>query len=168
MLYITSLSLSYVRYFVCPPPLPHIAPFYPSPWASQVALVIKNPSASTGNTRDSVSIPASGRSPGRGHGNTLQYSCLENPMDGGGWQDMVHRVAKSWTHLNWLSTHPSPHQPLVCSPCLWICFFCVIFTSLLCFLNSIYKWYHVAFIFVLFFKCVLIMQFSDFHSEVGE
>jgi len=41
-------------------------------------------------------IPGSGRSPGKGPGNPLQYSCLENPMDRGAWQVIVHRVAKSW------------------------------------------------------------------------
>ena len=46
-----------------------------------VALVVKNPSASAGDIRDMGSIPRSGRSPGGGHGNPLQYSCLENPMD---------------------------------------------------------------------------------------
>ena len=49
--------------------------------ASQVALVVKNPPANVGDVRDSGSIPGSGRSSGEGHGNTLQYSCLENPMD---------------------------------------------------------------------------------------
>ena len=44
-------------------------------------------------------IPGSGRCPGGGHGNPLQYSCLENPMDTLAWQAMVHRVAKSWTQL---------------------------------------------------------------------
>ena len=43
-------------------------------------------------------IPGSGRSPGEGNGNPLQYSCLENFMDGGGWWATVHGVAKSWTH----------------------------------------------------------------------
>ena len=43
------------------------------------------------------SIPGSGRSPGEGHGNPLQYSCLENPMDGGEWWVTVHRVAESDT-----------------------------------------------------------------------
>ena len=52
---------------------------YPCFWASQVALVVKNPPAKAGDTRDSDSIPASGRSPGGGHGNPLQYSCSENP-----------------------------------------------------------------------------------------
>ena len=46
---------------------------------------------------DMSSIPGSGRSPGGGHGNPLQYSCLENPMDIGAWQATVHRVAKNWT-----------------------------------------------------------------------
>ena len=50
-------------------------------------------------------MPGSGRSPGEGIGNPLQYSCLENPMDRGAWQATVHRVAKSWTQLKQLSTH---------------------------------------------------------------
>ena len=49
--------------------------------------------------------PGSGRSPGGGHGNPLQYSCLENPMDRGPWRATVHGVAKSQTWLKWLSTH---------------------------------------------------------------
>ena len=47
------------------------------------------------NARDAGSIPGSGRSPGGGHGNSLQYSCLENPMDRGAWRASVHRVAKN-------------------------------------------------------------------------
>ena len=50
-------------------------------WASQVALVVKNPSANAGDIRDEDSIPGSGRYLGGGHGNPLQYSCLKNPMD---------------------------------------------------------------------------------------
>ena len=46
------------------------------------------------------SIPGLGRSPGEGHGNPLQYSCLENPMDGGEWWATVHRVTKSQTRLS--------------------------------------------------------------------
>ena len=46
------------------------------------------------------SIPGLGRSPGEGNGNPLQYSCLENPMEGGAWQATVHGVAKSWTRLS--------------------------------------------------------------------
>ena len=45
-----------------------------------------------------------GRSPGGGHSNPLQYSCLQNPMDRGTLWTTVHRVAKSWTGLKWLST----------------------------------------------------------------
>ena len=51
----------------------------------------------TCNVRDLGSIPVLGRSPGGGHGNTLQYSCLENSMDRGAWWATVHGVAKSWT-----------------------------------------------------------------------
>ena len=52
------------------------------------------------NAGDPGSIPGSGRSPGEGNGNPLQYSCLENPMDGGAWQATVHGVAKSRTQLS--------------------------------------------------------------------
>ena len=55
--------------------------------ASQVALVVKNPFANAGNVRDLGLIPGSGRSLGRGQGNPLQYSCLENPVDRGAWQE---------------------------------------------------------------------------------
>ena len=54
-----------------------------NPRASQVALVVKKPPANAGDIRDMGSIPGSGRSPGEGHSNLLQYSCLENPMDRG-------------------------------------------------------------------------------------
>ena len=62
-------------------------------------IVVKNPRANAGDIRDVGSIPGSGRSPGGGHGNLLQYSCLENSMDRGDWQATVHRVAQSWTRL---------------------------------------------------------------------
>ena len=65
--------------------------------ASQVALVIKNLPANAGDIRDVSSIPGLGRSPGEGHGNPLDYSCLENPMNRGAWLAMVHSVAKSQT-----------------------------------------------------------------------
>ena len=73
-------------------------------WPSQVVLVGKNPPANAGDVRDKGSIPGSGRSFRGGHGNPLQYSCLENSMDRGAWQATVHRVAKSWTRLKRLST----------------------------------------------------------------
>ena len=65
--------------------------------ASQVALVVKDPPANARDIRDTGSVPGSGRSPGGGHGNPLQYSCLENPMDRGVWQVAVHSIAESHT-----------------------------------------------------------------------
>ena len=62
-----------------------------------VALVIKDPPANVGDTRDAGSIPGLGKSPGGGHGNPLQYSYLESPMDRGAWQAIVHRVVESDT-----------------------------------------------------------------------
>ena len=56
--------------------------------------------ASVYNAGDSGSIPGSGRSPGEGNGNPLQYSCLENPIEGGAWWATVHGVAKSRTRLS--------------------------------------------------------------------
>ena len=72
-------------------------------WASQVAVVVKNLPVNAGDVGDKVSIPGSGRSPGGGNDNPLQYSCLESPMDRGSWWATVHRVAKSRTRLKWLS-----------------------------------------------------------------
>ena len=63
----------------------------------QVALVVENPPANAEAVRDAGSIPGSGRSPGGGHGNPLQYSYLENPMDRGASWATVHGVAKSQT-----------------------------------------------------------------------
>ena len=60
----------------------------------QVATVVKNPLANAGAKKDADSIPGSGRSPGGGNGNPLQYSCLENPKDRGAWQTTVHGVAR--------------------------------------------------------------------------
>ena len=64
---------------------------------NQVVLVVKNLPANAGNLRDMGSILGSGRSPGGGHSNQLQHSCLENPMDSGAWWAMVHTVSKNWT-----------------------------------------------------------------------
>ena len=75
--------------------------------ASQVALVVKNPAANAGDIRDADWIPRSGRSSEGGHGNPLQYSCLENLIDRGAWQATVHRVSKSHT---WLSDLAHMHK----------------------------------------------------------
>ena len=83
--------------------------YAPNAGASQVVLVVKNPPASAGDITDVGLIPGSGRSPGR-HSNSVQYSCLKNPMDREAWSAIVHRVAKSRTRLKQLSTH-------TCSQC---------------------------------------------------
>ena len=59
-----------------------------------MVLVVKNLPVNTGDVKDTSSIPGLRRSPGGGHGNPLQYYCLENPMDRGGWRATVHRVEK--------------------------------------------------------------------------
>ena len=64
-----------------------------------VGSAVKESSCNAGATGDVGSIPGLGRSPGGGHGNPLQYSCLENSTDRGAWRATVHRVAKSWTRL---------------------------------------------------------------------
>ena len=76
--------------------------------ASQVAVMVKNPPASAGDLRDGGLIPGLGRSPGEGHGNPLQHSCQENPMDRG-----VQHSQKGWVvwfggdkGLNDMSLHP--------------------------------------------------------------
>ena len=67
------------------------------PWASLVAQTVKNLPVNAG---DLGSIPGSGKSPGGGHGNPLQCSCLENPMDRGAWWATVLEIAKSRTQLS--------------------------------------------------------------------
>ena len=68
-------------------------------WPISVALVVKNQPVNVGVVRDMSSIPGSGRPPGGGHGNPLQYSCLKNPTDRGAWGATVHGVAQSRTRL---------------------------------------------------------------------
>ena len=71
--------------------------------------MVKNLTVNTGDIRDKSSIPESGRSSGGGHGNPLQYSCLENPMDRGAAWATVHRVTKSQTDLKQNSMHTCTH-----------------------------------------------------------
>ena len=68
-------------------------------------LSSKESTCSAGAAEDTGSIPGLGRSSGGGHGNTFQYSCLENPTDRGAWWATVHRVTKSWRQLKRLSIH---------------------------------------------------------------
>ena len=78
-----------------------------------MTLAVKNPPVNVGDVRELSSIPGLGRSPGGGHGNPLQYSSLENPMDRGAWRATVHRVAKSQTRLKQLSMHVLFRVPLL-------------------------------------------------------
>ena len=73
--------------------------------ASWVVLVVKNPLANAGDAKDTGLIPGSGRSPGVGHGNALQYSLLGNWMDRGAWRATVHGVSKNRTQLSRQNTH---------------------------------------------------------------
>ena len=66
-------------------------------WGFPGGSVVKNPPA---NAENAGSVPGSGRCPGEGHGNSLRYPCLEDPMDREAWQATVHRVTKSRTRLS--------------------------------------------------------------------
>ena len=83
---------------------------YGSKGASPVTLVVKNPPANAGDTRDVGLMPGLGRSPAGGPGNPLRYSCLENPMDRGAWWAGVHGVAKSRARLRGPSTRVRRRQ----------------------------------------------------------
>ena len=74
---------------------------------------MKNPPANPGDLRDLDLIPEFGKSPGGGHGNALQYFCLENPKDRGAWWVLVHGVAEGWTRLSNKACMQAPErQPL--------------------------------------------------------
>ena len=64
-----------------------------------MVLVVKNPPVNTGDIRDMNLMCDWGRHPEGGHGNPVQYSCMENPKDRGAWKGAVHRVVKDWTQL---------------------------------------------------------------------
>ena len=85
--------------------------------ASRVALVVKNPPANAGDSGNVGLIPGSGRFPGEGNDNPLQYSCLGNPMDRGAWRATIHGV----TNILWTP-----------SLSLYICFLKVKVMSLSC------------------------------------
>ena len=75
------------------------------PGASPGGISGKGAACQCRRQKDVGSITGLGRSPGAGHGNPLQYSCLENPMNRGAWRATVHGVTKSWTWMKWLSMH---------------------------------------------------------------
>ena len=72
--------------------------------------MLKNPLANARDIRDASLIPGLGKSPGGGHGNPLQYSCLENPMDRGAWWATVHGASQSWMRLKRPSIHTCTRQ----------------------------------------------------------
>ena len=98
------------------------SPFTSFPGGSEVKV-------SACNVGDLGSIPGSGRSPGEGNGNPLQYSCLENPMDGGAWYARVHGVTKSWTRLRDFTLNIL----LICVSSLIVCAFLGICPFHLCY-----------------------------------
>jgi len=81
-------------------------------------LEVKNLPANSGDVRERSSVPGLGRSPGVGNGNSLQYSCLENPMDRGAWRAMVLTVRKSRTQLKQLRMHAELINNVVLVPCV--------------------------------------------------
>ena len=70
----------------------------------------KESASNAGDIREVGLIPGLGRSPGEGHGNPLQYSCLGNPLDRGPWWATVHRVTKSQIRVKRISTHTKLHM----------------------------------------------------------
>ena len=78
-------------------------------WGFPADLVVENPPANAGNIGYMSSIPGSGRSPGRGNGNPLQYSCLKNTTDRGAWQATVHEAAKESDLTERLNTDTHAH-----------------------------------------------------------
>ena len=110
--------------------------------------MVKNLHANAGDIRDAGLIPGLGRSTGGGHGNPLQCSCLENPVDRGAWWATVHRVAKSQTQLKRLRIHAHPSYLNVA---LSVSFKCEIEL----FLVSLVMVYFLKIIVWFFFKCLL-------------
>ena len=120
--------------------------------ASHVALVVKNPPVSSGEGRDTGSIPGLGRSPGGGHSNPLQYSCLENPTDRGAWQAAVHRVANHWTRLKQPSMHACRS-----GKCFWDCE--VVYTNVR--IARCFKWRGLQMQLISHWPIVLILCFGE-------
>ena len=87
-----------------------------------MVVVVKNPPANAGDIRDMGSILGLGRYTGGGHGNPLQYSYLENPMDRGAWWAMVHWVTKSRTRLKQLSTLGTKEVKVLHCPPIYVTF----------------------------------------------
>ena len=91
-------------------------------WASLVAQLVKNPPANARDARDVGSVPGWGKFPGEVNGNPLQYSCLENSVDGGAWRATGHGIVKSCTQLTafvYTYTHTHTHTHTHCNSPLY-------------------------------------------------
>ena len=104
-----------IQVCLIPKPIMNATLGFTVPWpvrrASQVVLLVKNPPPMQ-ETWDTRSIPGFRRSSGRGNGNPLQRSCLENHIEREAWPATIHRVTKSWTRLNRLTMHTQPIRKL--------------------------------------------------------
>ena len=109
-------------------------------WVSQVALVVKDLPANTG---DVSLIPRLGSSPREEHGNSLQYYCLENPMDRGAWQATVHRVTQSRTRLKRLSMHACMFMCIFMHSHMYTCIYIVIYTVCNTYLRGLYPYLYL-------------------------
>ena len=103
-------------------------PIYITNWASQVALLVKNPPANAEGERDACLIPGSGICPGGGNGNPLHCPCLEDPLDRGAWWATVYGAAKSQRPLSdWVCmcayTHTHTHTHYKLCQLLFLCLF---------------------------------------------
>ena len=112
------LSSAFLRLLMFLPPILIAALGFPS--GSLVKKKKKKSTCNTGDVGDTSLIPGSGRSSGGGHGNPLQYSCLESITDRGPWRVTVHRVAKSWTWLKWLRVFYSIAKVPFRTDILWL------------------------------------------------
>ena len=97
--------------------------------------MVKNPLANARDVRDMGLTSGSGRTPGGEHGNPLQSSSLENPMDREAWWATAHRVTKSWTRLMRLSMHASMHPSTAIIVCLAAYFASLVARWLICLSN---------------------------------
>ena len=101
-----------------------------SRWLCPLSVLLSKGLPGGSNSKESAcrvgdpgSVRRSGRSPGEGNNNPLQYSCLENPLDSGVWRPTVHGVAKCWTHLN--NEHKTLKKPSILMGCRRISRACV-------------------------------------------
>ena len=154
-----------------------------------MALTLKNPPAKAGDVRNRGLITGSGRSPGGGHGNPLQHSCLENPMDRGASRATVHGL-QSWTRLKWLSTEQYStlyiHTIYMCI-CIYIYIYilcvyikymlcsevlrqslCYIYKYIVCiYIVHIYMYIYIIFLLILLNIYGILVFFSKYNCQIS-